>query len=67
MKKVSMEIARAFESGKVKKVGNTYSNGKELFLHGNKIAEHRDDGTYISNAGWFSRTTKDRLNALADV
>jgi hypothetical protein len=38
-----------------------------LFLHGNKIAEKRSDGLYVSNAGWQSNTTKERLNALPNV
>lgn len=47
--------------------GNTTTDGKALFLHGNKIAEKRNDGVYISNAGWFTATTKERLNAISGV
>ncbi len=67
MKQVTQIVIAAFNEGKAKKVGNTHTDGKSLFLHGNKIAEHRDDGLYISNAGWFSKTTKERLNGLPDL
>ena len=39
-----------------------------LKLHNNIIAVLHDCGTLmISNAGWFSNTTKERLNALPSV
>jgi hypothetical protein len=67
MRKVTQETVNAFIQGMPKKVGNTRTNGKQLFLHGNLISEHRADGLYVSNAGWNSRTTKERLNALPNV
>lgn len=67
MKQVSIDVASAFENGKAKKSGNTQTDGKSLWLHGNKIAEHRDDGLYITNCGWFSKTTKERLNGIRGV
>lgn len=47
-----------------KTMSNTHTDGQGLYLFGNKIAEWREDGLYVSNAGWFTRTTKERLNAL---
>ena len=52
-----------------------YSNGKNtrvvdgnLYLHGNHIARPAGEGyVAISNRGWFTLTTKDRLNALSGV
>lgn len=52
-----------------------YSNGKNtkvengnLYLHGNHIARNAGEGhVAISNRGWFTLTTKDRLNALDNV
>lgn len=67
MKKVTEVTIDAFLSGKPKKVGNTHTDGKNYFLFNNKIAEHRQDGLYISNAGWFSKTTKERLNGFPNV
>jgi hypothetical protein len=68
MKKVTKEIVDAFLNGKYKKVGNSESSGGDLFLHHNKIAYFDIDGfLWISNAGWESNTTKERLNALPNV
>lgn len=67
MKQVTRQIAEAFLSGKAKKINNTTTDGKSLFLFGNKIAEHRDDGLYITNCGWFTKTTKERLNGIDGV
>ena len=38
-----------------------------MFLHGNKIAEKRDGALWITNAGWNTVTTKERLNGLDGV
>lgn len=74
MRKISFESAQAFMSGKDYKGSNTQVFRGDLFLHGNKIAEHnslfKGDGNTkinITNAGWFSSTTKERLNALPGV
>lgn len=40
--------------------------GARLYLHGNLIAIN-EDVLYITNAGWFSNTTKERLNGLPNV
>jgi hypothetical protein len=67
MRKVSHEISKAFDLQIKKKIGNTETDGKAIYLHGNKIAEWRETGVYITNCGWFTNTTKDRLNALRGV
>ena len=67
MKQVSISVASAFMQGRAKKSGNTQTDGKSLWLHGNKIAEHREDGLYITHCGWQTNTTKDRLNAISGV
>jgi hypothetical protein len=65
MRKVSIDIALAFISGKSKTVGNTYTDGKTIWLHGNAIARRNDKGGIeISSAGWPTVTTKERLNTL---
>lgn len=38
-----------------------------LFLHGNAIARRTATGIEISNGGWSSNTTKERLNGLPNV
>ena len=67
MRKVTNQILSAFYTNESKTVQNTKTDGKAIYLHGNKIAEKRHDGIYISNAGWQSNTTKERLNALQGV
>jgi hypothetical protein len=67
MDKTTKQTCYAFECGEVKRVGDTYTDGKRLYLFDNIIAEHREDGLYVSNAGWFSKTTKERLNGLTGV
>lgn len=55
----------AFKKQKAKKEGNTESTGTDLVLFGNIIAQWRNGvDIYIRNAGWFTKTTKDRLNKL---
>jgi len=54
MRKVSKVITAAFYSNEAKTVSNTTTNGKAIFLHGNKIAEKRDGKIWITSAGWIS-------------
>ena len=74
MKKISMDAARAFLMGKKFKRGNTevrvLPNVSVLLLHGNEIAYQYNDPERtlsVTNAGWFSVTTKERLNAIDGV
>ena len=39
----------------------------KLKLHGNTIAILKDGRLFITNCGWESTTTKERLNALPNV
>lgn len=64
---VTREVCGAFKNKSKKSVGNTMTDGESLFLHGNKIAEHRDDGVYITVAGWNTPTTRERLNFFSLV
>ena len=61
------QVIECFLSGKRKSSANTQTDGTTLYLFNNTIAQHREDGLYISNAGWFSKTTKERLNLLPNV
>jgi len=67
MRKITNEIVLAFNNNETLKRSNTETNGTAIWLHGNKIAEKRDGSLWISNAGWFTKTTKERLNALYGV
>lgn len=67
MKQVTIDVVSAFMNGRAKKVSNTQTDGQSLWLFGNKIAEHRADGLYITNCGWTSKTTKERLNGIDGV
>jgi hypothetical protein len=74
MKKISIDAARAFLMGKKFKRGNTevrvLPNVSVLLLHGNEIAYQYNDPERtlsVTNAGWFSNTTKERLNAVEGV
>ena len=64
-------IVASYLDGIAKKSSNTISTGAELYLFGNKIAEHRDGFIWICNGGYEGRrgetgsaTTKARLNDI---
>ena len=72
MRKITRESVRNFLDGvpfkksnmSVTREGTIYY----LKLHGNKIAARLEDGRmWISNAGWDTPTTKERLNGLPGV
>ena len=67
MRKVTETTVRAFLNGTKKKVGNTSTDGTRLMLHGNVIAKKVNDKILITDAGWQSPTTKERLNGLLDI
>ncbi len=67
MRTVTKKIANAFYNGKALTVGNTRTDGKAVWLHGNKIIEHRDDGVYATLAGWNTPTTRERVNGIVNA
>ena len=72
MNKITQQSVRNFLDGVPFKKDNTEvcreGSIYYLKLFGNKIAARTGDGNiWISNAGWFSKTTKERLNGLPDV
>ena len=71
MKKITREACYAFENAWNFKKSNTevirHDVRIEMRLHGNLIAYSDMTGTYISNGGWSSNTTKERLNGLTGV
>lgn len=67
MRKITERVCGAFERREARRIDNTMTDGNALYLHGNKIAEWRGKALWISNAGWSSPTTKERLNGLRGV
>lgn len=74
-RQITQNAINAFYRGEKFNGGNTTvfvnpdTDQVVLRLHGNLIA-YRQIGTrsvFISNAGWFSNTTKERLNGLEGV
>ena len=57
-------VIEAFKEQKAKKISNTESTGKQLLLFGNCIAKWSADKILITNAGWKTVTTRDRLQIL---
>ena len=74
MRKVTEQAIVAFENQKAFKKANTsvkvLPNVTVLELHGNAIAykyNNPERTLSITNCGWFSVTTKERLNGLKGV
>ena len=70
MRKVTQSIKTAFEQGNHLKVGNTRTNGKSVFLHGNEIIRRDHSGRiWFTFAGWGTPTTRERIKGItgADV
>ena len=57
-------VIEAFKEQKAKKLSNTESTGKQLLLFGNTIAKWTNNNIWITNAGWKTVTTRDRLQLL---
>lgn len=66
-RKVTTQIVSAFLAGNKLTVGNSSTDGEKLYLHGNLIAKKENGALFITNAGWQSNITKERLNALPGV
>jgi hypothetical protein len=68
MRKVTTEIVSAFMRGNKLVRGNSMTDGRTLYLHGHAIARHTDNGGIeVSNAGWPTVTTRERLNGIPGV
>jgi len=67
MRQITQEIVNAFQNSRSLRIDNSRTDGESLWLFDNKIAEIRRDGLWITNAGWDSRTTNERLNGLSGV
>lgn len=73
MKQVTRNSVDCLLSGGNKQFSNTLvqtiDNVSKMYLFGNLIAifDHSTGKLRVSNAGWFSKTTKERLNGLPNV
>jgi len=68
MRKITEHAVNAFENGGKLSEGNMSVHDGLMYLHGNLIAKYNDQGRLeISNAGWFSKTTLERLRGLKGV
>jgi hypothetical protein len=73
MRKITQQAIHAFMNGQEYKKDNTEVEQLIfigiLKLHGNEIARRNNETgeMEISNAGWFSNTTKERLNGIPGV
>ena len=75
MRKITEESVNAFfNKGKLNKQNmqvfyDRYDQTSRMLLHDNCIAtfDHYNKQLKISNCGWFTPTTKERLNALPNV
>jgi hypothetical protein len=71
MKKVTKKAVSNFLAQKPFKLQNTtvetLGESSYLYLHGNRIAKLNNGELFISNCGYFTNTTKERLNALPGV
>lgn len=66
MRKITEEVCKSFLKIKACKVGNTHTDGFNLFLHGNLIAtfDNPFDHLQITTAGRNTPTTREMLNGL---
>jgi hypothetical protein len=71
MRTVTFNSVDAFKNNQTRSFGNTRveaNNGvTKLFLFDNLIAMKENGVVRVSNAGWSSNTTKERLNGLDGV
>lgn len=59
------KIARAFRERRRKTMNNTRTDGHTVWLFGKEIARRDENGVVlVSNAGYVTTTTHDRLNAI---
>jgi hypothetical protein len=68
MRKITRQACEAFIARKRFSSGNTSTDGQSLYLHGNRIASRLNgsDTILISDAGWRTKTTRERLNGLLE-
>ena len=68
MRQETQKIMSAFLQGQKASAARTNTDGHNVWLHGNKIAQ-RSEGDFVdfSLAGWPTVTTRDRVNGLLEL
>ena len=68
MRQETQKIMSAFLRGQKASAARTNTDGHNVWLHGNKIAQ-RSEGDFVdfSLAGWPTVTTRDRVNGLLEL
>lgn len=66
MRKEAEKIAAAFDAGKPAIGKRTSTDGKAVYLHGNRIAWKENGRWKLTMAGWGTPTTRSRLNDLCE-
>ena len=73
MRSITSKAIAAFNANHPFKSANTsvrhfeYDDITIMYLHGNEIARKKGNEVQVSNAGWQSNTTKERLNGITGV
>ena len=68
MRQITRDSAQALQGNYTFKRGNTeVTADRELKLHGNTIARFNNNQLEISDAGWKTVTTKERLNGILEL
>lgn len=68
MRKETRKIAEAFARGQAAKAARTETDGRTVWLHGNRIEQREDDGSvWVTLAGCCTATTRERLNGICEV
>ena len=68
MRKITQRIRKAFLNGQSLTIGNTKTDGKSVWLHGNEIVKTSANGqVWATLAGWNTPTTRERVNGITDL
>lgn len=68
MRKVTEQIKEAFEQRKTKTIGNTFTDGESVWLHGSEIVRRDASGlVFATLAGFNTKTTRERVNGITGM
>ena len=67
MRKITKEAVEALTKRKTMSISNTRVKNNKMYLFDNLIAWIEDGNLFITNCGYFTTTTKERLNGLPNV
>lgn len=67
MKDSTFKVVTGFMEKRAVKIKNFETDGKSVWLHGNKIALRDVDFIYLTAAHWNTVLTREKLNALMEA